>query len=236
MTEPIAHAFDIRYLGAPTHETRPGACRQIGLCAWGMSEVEVAAWLLELPTLEGRLRWHIVRDREARGCEMVIHVVGASRVADQSFCWPRACASGRPSSQRPEFVLYAGNADTLPALRAGCWFLAGARPVSEALVLLAHALVVPFAIDAEPLAGWLASLDLTCLVQHREAGEARQLLVDAWRSATVKPKLAVVCEARPSGAVDTALTDRLPLVRRTLTIEGDHAHAFIVIAFGSTPA
>lgn len=147
MRECVASKLNLDYLMTDEAMRLTPTTMRVGLRLWGLVESDVTAWLPVLPMLEGLVSWKIICDSDTNDFDMVIHLVHPSKFAEGSFCWNCLGANEAirhsKASRQIEMALFAGDATCLPAFRTGCWTLAGARPMLDALIIFAHAVVIP---------------------------------------------------------------------------------------------
>ncbi len=248
--------FDYR-LGQHDAAALNAKVMRVCLRLWGIDERAAAAWLADLPTLDGRVSWEIAREPEAGQADLMIHLVKPSRPASGAFCWNGVGANEAirrgSAAGTPQIALFSGKASRLPAFRSGCWISAGVRPMEHALGMLAHALVIPQILrdDAGTRARQclsplrvLTDADSSCLlIYHRAPSSAAlhqqidALMADARRFAVTQPLAVTISELRNVQDAGSAThSGREPweamTVAHSLAFTGrSGAHAFIVLAF-----
>lgn len=250
--------YDLHYIVPAAVAHSRSSMMRVGLCLWGLSDLEVSGWLKRMPVLDGRLSWTIVRDMEASGCDMAIHLVVPSRSDPRALCWNSLGANARMqrdrTSGRQSIALYAGHATSMTMHRQGCWVAGGLRPMQEALMILVHAVVVPGVlrhVEARGADGsrnclpfQLSSSNATCALAYLHvststalAAQASQLLRDSWRAAMIKPYMAVVTEVRgidgPSGLrrSEIVVPEGLQVEQNFSLVSGVGSHLFVMFAF-----
>lgn len=152
---------------------------RIAIQRWGFSEQEAQGVMMDCPTFAGGIDW-VLGGRRATQADMVVHLVDAGRLsgANGGALWN---AMGPVQAMRKarqtgsiEIALVLGAARQLPAVRAGCWIMAGPRSLASALAILFRSTVEPSDLSAGRGASLrslreLASLDTTCLLlQHAD--------------------------------------------------------------------
>lgn len=197
---------------------------RIALQRWGLTPDEARAVLADCPSEDGSISWRL---GEAAGetADVVIHLVDAQRLTGErgGATWN---AMGpvhalRRSRQRgsTELAVVVGNAATLPALRCGCWILAGQRGFARTLSLVVAVLTnsqQPWGSRLEGLQ-LLAAFDATVtgfalhtrnVHEMAHAGVALQTLVAAavvepvaiWLRATEDVLPAILPRLQPASA------------------------------------
>lgn len=144
---PDVHPVQARRFSPGDLHRAGGAPLRIGLRLWGFEDRQVESWFDDLRDLDGRLRWELVRQRDGAGADLVIHLVKSSSALLSSFCWN--CAGADHTMRQSQgkspvhIAIFAGDANRLPAERAGLWVFAGNRSPKAALQELTQTVIIP---------------------------------------------------------------------------------------------
>lgn len=197
---------------APHEPSRPA---RMAVQRWGFSEAETLGVLADWPALDGALEWQLAERARTRSDAMV-HLVDAARLAGAAgAAWsamgPVDAMRRARTAGRLELALVLGQASHLPMVRAGCWVLAGARSLADAMMILVRATLGEAAPAGAArqrlhLLRELAALDASCILLQREAEDAAQLAdrirTDAGALLDGYAKPAWLCAAGPDSALD----------------------------------
>lgn len=158
---------------------------RVAIQRWGFSEQEVQGVMMDCPTFAGAIDW-VQGGRGSARADVVVHLVDAARLSGPNggALWN---AMGPVQAMRKarqigglEIALVLGSASQLPAVRAGCWILAGSRSLASALTILFRSTMEPSDLSGEHSQSlrWLrelASLDTTALLMQQSDPEPERL-------------------------------------------------------------
>ncbi len=166
-------------------EPSPVKPLRVAIQRWGFSEQEVQGVMMDCPTFAGAIDW-VPGGRAGARPDVVVHLVDATRLsgANGGALWNamgpvQAMRKARQTGSL-EIALVLGSASQLPAVRAGCWILAGSRSLASALAILLRSTLEPSELMGARggQLRWLrdlASLDATCLLLQQSDPDPERL-------------------------------------------------------------
>ncbi|GAB7524627.1 hypothetical protein [Paraburkholderia sp. 2C] len=120
---------------------------RVGLRLWGFYDFEVEGWLQDLPGSGAKASWEVLRHRDGKGLDMVIHLVRSTSESCGPFCWN--CVGANRAMQRSigssttHIALFFGDVRRLPVHRCGLWMLLDGCNERMALHTVAENVVIP---------------------------------------------------------------------------------------------
>jgi hypothetical protein len=129
---------------------------RVGLRLWGFYDFEVEGWLQGLPSSAAKASWEVVRNREGKELDMVLHLVRSTSASCGPFCWN--CVGANRAMQRSigssttHLALFFGDVRRLPVHRSGLWMLLDGCSERAALHTVAENVVIPLVSQARQAA------------------------------------------------------------------------------------